>query len=60
MQPHIWYYCIIGTIQSHDLERVFSLHCIARYYWVNWLKIAINSAPKYGDMSETNKYPNSY
>ena len=50
MQPHIWYYYIIGKIQSEDLVQVFSLH-----YWVNRLNIAINSVSKYGNMSETTK-----
>ena len=50
MQSHIWYYYIIGKIQSEDLVQVFSLH-----YWVNRLNIAINSVLKYGNMSETTK-----
>ena len=55
MQPHIRYYYIIGKIQSEDLGQEFSLQ-----YWVNRLNIAINSVRKYGDMSETTKYPNPY
>ena len=57
MQPHIWDYYITGTIQSEDLvQMIYSV----RYYWVNRLNIAINSVPKYGDMSETTKCPNHY
>ena len=52
MQPHIWHYYIIGTIQFKDLMKVFSLQDGIRYYWVIKLNIAINSVPKYGDMSE--------
>ena len=36
-QPHIWYYCIIGTIESEDLLQVFSIYYIVRYYWVSRL-----------------------
>ena len=60
MQPHIWCYSIINTIQSEDLLQVLCLHYSVKYYWLNWLNIAINSVLKYGDMSETTKYPNSY
>ena len=42
MQPHIWYYNIIGTIQALDLEKVFSVNYSVRYYWVNRLSIVIN------------------
>ena len=55
MQPHIWYYCIIGLIQAEDLVQVFSLHDGVRYYWVNRLNIVINSVPEYDNMSETTK-----
>ena len=43
MQPHIWYYYIVGIIQSEDLKQTFSLHYSATYYWVVKLNIAINS-----------------
>ena len=55
MQPHIWYYYIIGTIEYEDLVQVFSLCYSVRYYLVNRLNIAINSISKYGNMSETTK-----
>ena len=55
MQPHTWYYYIIGTIQAEDLVQVFSLHYSVRYYWVNKLNIVINSVSEYGNMSETPK-----
>ena len=57
MQPHVWYYHIIGTIQAEDLVQVFSLHYNVRY-WVNRLNIAINSVSKYGNMSKTTKCHN--
>ena len=55
MQPHMWYYYIIGTIQAEDLVQVFSLHYSDRYYWVNKLNIVINTVSKYGNISETTK-----
>ena len=55
MQPHIWYYYIIGTIQAENLVQIFPLHYSVRYYWVNRLNIVINSVSKYGYMSETTK-----
>ena len=55
MQPHIWYYCIIGLLQGEDLVQVFSLHYGVKYYWVNRLNIVVNSVPEYDNMSETTK-----
>ena len=52
MQPNIWYYYIISTMQS-NLVQAFSLYYSVRYYWLNKLNIAVNSVPKYLDMSET-------
>ena len=52
MQPNIWYYYIISKMQS-NLMQAFSLHYSIRYYWLNKLNIAVNSVPKYLDMSET-------
>ena len=60
MQPHIWCYYIVSTIQSEDLVQVFSLYYSGIYYWVNMLNIAINTVRKYGHMSETIKCPNPY
>ena len=60
MQPQIWYYYIVGTIQSEDLVQVFSLHYSGKYYWENRLDIAIDSVRKYGDTSKATKCPNPY
>ena len=51
-------YYIVGAIQSDDLVQVFFLHYCGRYYRVNSLNTAINSIPKYGNMSETTRCPN--
>ena len=59
MQPHIWYYYIIGTFQSEDLGEIISLHYGLTYCWINRLKIAVNSVPKYGNMSDITKCPNA-
>ena len=58
MQPHIWFYSVIGIIQPEDLVQVFSVPFNVRYYWVNSLNIAIKRIPKYGDMSGTTECPN--
>lgn len=54
MQPHIcYYYYIISTFQPEDLMQMISLYYSVRYYWINRLNIALNSVPKYGDLSGT-------
>lgn len=57
---HIFYYYVIDTNQYEDFIQVFCFQYSVRNYWLNRLNIAINSVPKYGDMSENLKISQLY